>query len=107
MYDSVVDMGDGTYAVRLNYGPTHGTYIRVNADLPVYSGGGLAFTQASPIDSSIDTAITEKAYFSFWGGYYNPGGGVPSDVFTILDGKYDQTSFNAGANVTSTLNTIA
>ena len=63
---AMVDLGDGTFAVRL-WRRTKPVYIRVDADLPVSPTGGLAYADAGR-EGSLWVAIFEKAYALFRGG---------------------------------------
>ncbi|MEI7837566.1 MAG: C2 family cysteine protease [Planctomycetota bacterium] len=61
---TIAPLGDGTYAVRFFNGSSE-TYVRVDADLPVYSGSSsLAYAGLSP-DGELWVALTEKAYAQF------------------------------------------
>ncbi|HVT88351.1 MAG TPA: C2 family cysteine protease [Tepidisphaeraceae bacterium] len=89
---SVVDLGDGTYAVQFTQGTTK-TFVRVDADLPAYSWGGLAYAGVGA-QSSMWVAIMEKAFTVFRysaGTYASISSGWMSEVYADL-GK---TSFNA------------
>lgn len=67
---SIVSIGDGTYIVRLYSGtlPAVPQYIRVDADLPVSSGGALVFDGAGTVYNSLALQpklwgpLMEKAY---------------------------------------------
>lgn len=97
--ESVVDLGDGTFAVQFtrNNMPV---FIRVDGDLPTWSWGDLAYANSGK-DDSIWAAIMEKAYAYFrydegsygsleggWmGSVYNAlGCGSTSSIWTSTDG---------------------
>jgi hypothetical protein len=58
--ESVVDLGDGTYAVQFFNGTT-AQFYRVDGDLPAYSGGNPQY-QALGHDDALWAAIMEKAF---------------------------------------------
>ena len=59
----VTSLGDGTYAVRF-YRNNQAVYVRVDGDLPVYSGSSLAYAHYSPT-GEIWAPLVEKAYAEF------------------------------------------
>jgi hypothetical protein len=61
--ESVVDLGDGTYAVQFGSGSTR-TFVRVDADLPTFSWGGPAYANFGA-GGSLWVAIMEKALTSY------------------------------------------
>lgn len=63
---SIVDLGDGTFAVRFRKGGAE-YYVRVDADLPVAPTGGLAYADLGR-QGALWVAIFEKAYAIFRGG---------------------------------------
>lgn len=82
---SVVDLGDGTYAVRFSNG-RNATYVRVDADLPAGPWGGLAYAQLG-LQGSLWVAILEKAYAFYRSGsadYASLEGGFMADVYEDL-----------------------
>lgn len=60
---TIVDLGDGTYAVQFTKN-TSKVYVRVDADLPVRAGGGLAYVNFGA-QGSLWVALIEKAWASF------------------------------------------
>lgn len=60
---TIVDLGDGTYAVKFNKGAT-AVYVRVDADLPTIGGGTLAYANFGR-EGSTWVALVEKAYAFF------------------------------------------
>jgi len=60
---SVVDLGDGTFAVEFVRGRRK-HFVRVDADLPAWNWGGLAYADRGA-DGSIWVAIMEKAFAFF------------------------------------------
>jgi Calpain family cysteine protease len=86
----VVSLGDGTYAVRYKPGGVD-KYVRVNADLPVYSDGSLVYSKLGA-ENSLWVALLEKAWTferptggAWWvdnvGTYGNIDGGGPGELF--------------------------
>jgi len=59
----VAPLGDGTYAVRF-YRQGRPVYLRLDADLPVTSNGGLAYAQVS-CDGEMWVPLVEKAFAYF------------------------------------------
>ena len=62
---SVVDLGDGTYAVRFVNPDETTVYIRVDADLPTYNGGTNPVYADFGKQGSMWVAIMEKAFAYF------------------------------------------
>lgn len=61
--EAIAPLGDGTFAVRFHR-DGQAVYVRVDADLPVRSGGGLAYAGLSPT-GEIWVPLMEKAYAHF------------------------------------------
>ncbi len=83
----IAPLGDGTYAVRFFSGG-QAKYVRVDADLPVYSGMSLAYANLSP-EGELWVALAEKAYAEFRTGantYASLSGGWMSPVYTQVTG---------------------
>lgn len=108
VYQTVVDLGDGTYAVRL--GGDH--YFRVDADLPTLSATSWGLTNAGlGVDNSLWPAIVEKAYTHYRSGANTYASiadglgvqGLPGLNATSVDDKY----FIEYANGQAILNDIA
>jgi hypothetical protein len=112
---SVVDLGDGTFAVQLRRdGVSH--FVRVDADLPVNSADNPVFAKFNPNGASMWVGIMEKAWAFFrnsTGTYQGAASGYPFEAFKTLGlsyGEYDPYSwFNDspsefGDNVASLLN---
>ncbi len=83
---SVVDLGDGTYAVQFNrWGTT--SFVRVDGDLPVWSGSNLVYADMGH-DNSIWVAVMEKAWTLFrsnQGSYDSISSGWMSEAYSALD----------------------
>ncbi|MGH7179935.1 MAG: C2 family cysteine protease, partial [Tepidisphaeraceae bacterium] len=83
--NSVVDLGDGTYAVQF-YNGTTPTFVRVDGELPTYSWGGLAYSRAGR-QGAIWAAVMEKA-FAFQrygtGSYSSIESGWMGEAFSAL-----------------------
>jgi len=91
---SIVDLGDGTYAVQFTKGNTQ-TFIRIDADLPTWSNGALAYANAGS-QGSLWVALMEKAFAQFRTGansYASIEGGWMTEVATAL-GKNSTTTYN-------------
>jgi Ca2+-binding RTX toxin-like protein len=99
---SIVDLGDGTYAVRF-FSNGRERYLRIDADLPVDDKGNMPF--ATPgFDGAIWGPLMEKAYAYvrpvkeggwFWserdrrpiGQYSNLNGGWPDETFAVFGAR--------------------
>jgi hypothetical protein len=95
---SVVDLGDGTFAVRFFQGDT-AQYVRVDADLATYSGGSLAYAGFGG-QGSIWVAVMEKAFTTFRRGagtYASISGGWMNEVYEAMgrDADAHYSSVNA------------
>lgn len=92
---SIVDLGDGTYAVQFSAGGSK-TFVRVDADLPTWSWGGLAYANFGR-ENSTWVAIMEKA-FAFYrtgaGSYDSISGGWMGEVYADF-GKSSSTIWDA------------
>lgn len=87
--ESIVDLGDGTYAVQFTRGKAK-SFIRVDADLPVDAAGELAFAKLGA-ESSMWVALMEKAYTFFrrgLGTYASIESGWMSEAATALGMSY-------------------
>ena len=62
--DSVVDLGDGTYAVQFGMGKSKKT-VRVDADLPLWIDGETPAYAGLGADGSMWVAVMEKAFASY------------------------------------------
>lgn len=83
--ESVVDLGDGTYAVQF-FSNDEAVFVRVDGDLPTWSWGALAYANEGA-DGSIWVAVMEKAYAFFRyndGSYASLEGGWMSSVYNAL-----------------------
>jgi hypothetical protein len=81
----IVDLGDGTYALR-GYHNGNEIYVRLDADLPTYSSGTPAYAKLTP-DNELWVALAEKAYAYIRTGensYASISGGWMSDVVTQI-----------------------
>ena len=82
---SVVGLGDGTYAVHFARGGND-VYVRVDADLPTWSSGAMAYA-GQGAQGSLWVAIMEKAYAFFrrnLGTYASLEGGWMNEVYSAL-----------------------
>jgi hypothetical protein len=101
----VVANGDGTFTVDFMSGKTT-NQIRVNADLPVWPGGELAYAGLG-VQNSLWVAVVEKAfavYHTHSDSYASIGGGWMTEVFSDL-GVQSQTIV-AAATATALSNLI-
>ncbi len=92
---SVVDLGDGTYAVQFQKNGTS-VYVRVDGNLPVASWGGLAYTDFGA-QGSLWVALIEKAWTfarSGSGSYKSIDGGWMDESYTAL-GSSSQSTYSA------------
>jgi hypothetical protein len=95
---SIVDLGDGTYAVQFRNPDTRAaTYLRIDNDLPAYSGTrDPAYAQLGA-DNSLWVALMEKAYT-----FYRTGAGT----YASIEGGWMDEAFKAfGYKATDTWNT--
>jgi hypothetical protein len=83
--NDITNVGDGTYTVKFMTGKTP-QYVRVDADLPVWSDGQLAYAGLGK-DNCMWVAVMEKAYADFRThahSYESIDGGWMSDAFGAL-----------------------
>ena len=83
---SIVDLGDGTYAVRLYNGNGQADYVRVDGDLPAISAGNLEFANFGA-QGSLWVALMEKAFAAVRTGadsYASIDSGQPSETYQDL-----------------------
>ena len=100
----VVANGDGTFTVDFLNGKTQ-NQIRVNADLPVWPGGELAYAGRG-VQNSLWVAVVEKAfavYRTHSDSYASIGGGWMNEVFSDLGLKNETIIAAATATVLSNL----
>jgi hypothetical protein len=86
---SIVSLGDGTYAAQFFSAGGVKTYVRIDGELPTTSWGGLAY-DSSGTQGDIWAALLEKAwayYRSDQGSYESIDAGYMSDAFTALNLK--------------------
>lgn len=76
---SVVDLGDGTYAVQMSENGSK-VFVRVNADLPVWSGGGTLAYADFGAQNSIWVGIMEKAFT-----YVRNGANPSAPAYATID----------------------
>ncbi len=84
--NSVVDMGDGTYAVEFYKNGTP-EFVRVNNSMPIGPWNGYDYAHPGS-DGAIWVAVMEKAFCYFRSGantYDSIGGGWMSEVYTDLN----------------------
>jgi hypothetical protein len=94
----ITSLGDGTYAIRFYRGGQE-VYLRLDADLPTYSGSSLAYAKLTP-DGEIWVALMEKGYAHFRYGqntYDSISGGWMSTVNGELTNVSSITRSTSGA----------
>jgi hypothetical protein len=87
--ESVVDLGDGTYAVQFDTGGGK-AFVRVDADLPTWSDGMLAYANLGA-QNSMWVAVMEKAYAFFRtgaGSYASIDGGWMTESYSAVGVKH-------------------
>lgn len=87
---SVVDLGDGTFAVQLRRDGVS-KFVRVDADLPVNSSGSPVFAKFNNAGASMWVPIMEKAWAFFrnsTGTYQGAASGRPFEAFKTLGLSY-------------------
>jgi hypothetical protein len=102
----VVANGDGTFTVDFMNGKTT-NQVRVNADLPVWPDGQLAYAGLG-VQNSLWVAVVEKAfavYRTHSDSYASIGGGWMNEVFSDL-GLKSQTIIAVSATATALSNLI-
>jgi hypothetical protein len=101
-------VADGNDIYTVTFGAGKGTQININADLPVWPDGQLAYAQLGN-DNSLWVALYEKAYVQYHNAkadsYATINGGWMSDAFTAL-GLKSQTSVTA-TSATNLITTLA
>jgi hypothetical protein len=100
---SIVSLGDGTYAVQMFNASGVKTYLRIDAELPITSWGALAFDGAGT-GNDIWAALLEKAYAYYRsdaGSYASINAGYMSDAFTAMGLKNE--SIYSASSATSLL----
>lgn len=96
---SIVDLGDGTYAVQFTKGSTK-TFVRVDGDLATYSWGATAYADLGK-SNSMWVAIMEKAFAFFRetkGTYASISAGWMSEVYSALGKSSSGIYSSAGAD---------
>jgi len=94
-------LGDGTFAVRFNRSGQE-VYLRIDADMPVNSSGGLVYAKMGP-DGELWVPVAEKAYCFFRYGqnsYASINGGWMSTVLREITGGYTNTTYTSGSATT-------
>lgn len=97
---TIVELGDGTYAVQFKKAGSN-VYVRVDADLPVAGGGGLAYVSFGA-QGAIWVALIEKAWASFRTGaasYASIDGGW-------MDESYKSLGMSNSSTMSGTAQTI-
>lgn len=106
----ITDLGDGTYAVRFYDNAGKEVYVRVDADLPVYSGSNLAYAKFGP-GNELWVPLVEKAYAFFRTGagtYASISGGWMSTVYRQITGRTGQDVWlNSNTTDQTVMDTIA
>ena len=95
---SVVELGDGTYAVKFVKNGSE-VYYRVDGQLPTWGNGALAYANTGT-QNSVWVAIMEKAYAFFRTGagtYASIESGWMSEVYSAL-GKTSTSMFSAASS---------
>jgi len=96
---AIAPLGDGSYAVRF-FSNGQASYIRVDADLPVYGDISVrAFANISP-EGELWVALAEKAYAQFRTGansYASLAGGWMTPVYTTITGASASDVYTSGA----------
>ncbi|WP_428937473.1 C2 family cysteine protease [Fontivita pretiosa] len=104
---SIVDLGDGTYAVRY-YFDDQPMYVRIDGDLPTgMKSGSLVYAQFGA-DNSTWVALMEKAYAFYrnWGGSYaGLSSGWMSEGYWAL-GRQSYSTFQTDPRSINLLETI-
>jgi hypothetical protein len=84
---AVVELGDGTYAVQFADASGNNVFVRVDADLPTATWGGMQYADLGK-QNSLWVAIMEKAYATYRDGglasYTDLDGGWMDEAFTDL-----------------------
>ena len=97
---SVVDLGDGTYCVQFSRG-TNNVFVRVDNDLPVWSGTTTLAYAALGREGSLWVAVMEKAYAFFRRGagtYGSLESGWMSEGYSALGFGSNSTYTASGAS---------
>jgi hypothetical protein len=102
---SVVDLGDGTYAVQF-WKNGQRSFYRVDADLPVYQGTSSPYYAQLGAEGSMWVPIMEKAFTYFRSGAnsYQSIWGGGDDEFRALNGQLETSV--TGANASALLSNI-
>ncbi|HDY65449.1 MAG TPA: hypothetical protein ENH84_04355, partial [Phycisphaerae bacterium] len=98
IHQMVTSLGDGTYAVRF-YRSGQEVYLRIDADLPVFSNGSLAYAKLSP-QGELWVPIVEKAYAHFrynQNSYQSISGGWMDTVYREVSGGSTQWRYTSGS----------
>jgi hypothetical protein len=102
----IVSDGNGIYSI--TFGGPKGTTINVNADLPVFSNGQVAYAQLGNQDS-LWVALMEKAYVQYdspkTDSYASIEGGWMSQAFSALGVK--SSSIYTASSASALLTTLA
>jgi hypothetical protein len=104
--NSIVDLGDGTYAVQFFNGNTP-VYERVDAKLPTWGAGGPLAYANTGAQHSLWVALMEKAFAQFRGNtadYNNINSGWMSEVYS--DFHASSTTIWSASNATSLFNQV-
>jgi Ca2+-binding RTX toxin-like protein len=94
---SIVDLGDGTYAVQFWNDGGSKQFYRVDNELPAqghwngyFNTSGIAYAQLG-FNGDMWVPIMEKAFALFKGGYDEIDGGFPDEAYDWM-GRYDNTT---------------
>jgi hypothetical protein len=87
---SIVSLGDGTYAAEMHNADGQTVFVRMNADLPTWNTGGVAYAGLGT-GNSLWAALLEKA-FTYVRSGANP---LAASYNTIDNGGWMSESFNA------------
>ena len=94
----ITSLGDGTYAIRF-YRSGQEVYFRIDADLPVRSGGSLTYAKLSP-QGELWVSLVEKAYAHFrynQNSYQSISGGWMDTVYREVTGGSAQWRYTSGS----------
>jgi Ca2+-binding RTX toxin-like protein len=84
---TIVDLGDGTYAVNFHNADKSNVFIRMDGDLPTNSSGGLAYASIGQPGGGQWSPLLEKAWAYFRkgdGSYYSIAAGWPEQAYRAL-----------------------
>jgi hypothetical protein len=87
---SIVSLGDGTFAAQMHTANGQTVFVRMNADLPTWTGGGIAYAGLGT-GNSLWAALLEKAFT-----YVRSGANPLAPAYATIDnGGWMSESFTA------------